>query len=306
MIVSCGESLIDFVPTGDGAYRPVTGGSPLNVAVAGARLGAEIGFLGRISSDLFGGQIRRTLSQDGVDERFLLQTDQPTALAFVDLSGEEPEYAFYFDGSAGATLLPEELPVDLGTATCLHFGSVSLLMQPGASTLTGLMKHQGMQRMISLDPNVRPTVEPDRNRYRVQVENWVRSADLVKVSAADLDWLYPGSNPVSIASNWRAYGPALIIITRGGNGSIALGEFGEVEVEGVPVKVADTVGAGDTFQGALLAEADRLGLLARSALERIEADHVRSLLGFAGTAAAFTCSQTGNNPPRRSDLTNKP
>lgn len=307
MIISCGESLIDFLPVetkeGEPAFRPVVGGSPLNVAIAVARLGAPSGFLGRLSGDVFGQSIRDLLSKDGVDLSLCTDTDQPSSMAFVDLSETEPRYAFYLEGTAGTAGLPEDVPTPLPEAVeVLHFGSVSLILEPGASTLEGVMMAEVGRRLISLDPNVRPNLIQDRDLYLHRLENWVRHADLVKVSAADLEWLYPDVDAADVAEQWHALGPDLVVVTLGGDGSLAVGDFGAARLAGRPVQIVDTVGAGDTFQGALLAELHHRGRLTRGGLGALSAKEIQEVLAVANRAAAVTCSRRGNNPPTRSEL----
>ena len=183
MIVVSGEALVDFTPVrcGEGeGYLPHPGGSPYNVAVALGRLEAPVAFLGRISADAFGRFLRRHLAANGVDLRYLREGAEASTLAFVHLAGGEPEFTFYGEGTADRQLRPEDLPPAFPRdVQALHGGSISLVLEPIASTLDGLMRRERTRRLISLDPNVRPGLIGDREAYLGRLEEWVASADLI-------------------------------------------------------------------------------------------------------------------------------
>lgn len=303
MILSAGESLIDFLPTAAGDFRPVVGGSPLNVAVATARLGAPAAFFGAVSTDFFGDRILARLTADGVATRHIVRRAEPTALAFVDLAETEPRYAFYLDRTAAPALTVADLPDTLPDAIhCVQFGSLSLAVEPGATALATLLKRESRRRVIALDPNVRPALMGPAPAFRARLEGLLADVDIVKVSAADLDWLYPKTAPDTVAARWRQIGPLLVVVTDGSRGAAAWGPFGHVVAPPVRVALADTVGAGDTFHGGLLAALHDRGRLQRAALKTLPADQAQAALAFANRAAAVTCSRVGNDPPTRDDL----
>ena len=308
MIVSCGEALIDFVPLegpgGEAGYRPLPGGSPFNVAIAVARLGQSAGFLSRVSTDLFGDQLVATLEANDVDTSLVARGDEASTLAFVSLApGEEPRYAFFNTGAADRSLVPADLPDPLPAGIdCLHFGSFSLAVEPAATTLAALMRRESGNRVISLDPNVRPTLIGPHDAYVERIEALVRQAAIVKVSAADLDWLYPGEPAETVAARWRDSGPAVIAVTAGERGAFGLTATGGAEAAGSPVDVVDTVGAGDTFQAGLLVRLAELGRLSKDGLADLSDADLADALAFAGRAAAITCTRPGADPPRRREL----
>ncbi len=310
MIVVCGESLIDFLPVsvdaGETAYRPFPGGSPYNVAIATARLDAPTAFLGKISSDAFGDLLAGTLSQNGVDLRWLARGPELTTLAFVTAApGEEPRYAFYAEGAAdrmvAETDIPDTFPPDV---TCLHvgFGAVTPDVDPVSRRWEALADREADQRIVSFDPNVRPNMVADKQAYLKRLEGWVDRATMIKVSSADLRWLYPGTAPERAAETWCGRGPKLVVMTRGAYGAMAWGHRVEAEVNGARVEVVDTVGAGDTFQGALLVGLAERGLLTRDGLDSATKGDLEDVMGFATRAAAVNCTRAGMDPPRRSEL----
>ncbi len=308
MILLCGEALIDLVPVvtdGELAYLPRTGGSPYNVALGLGRLGVPVGFFGRVSGDPFGQLLRSRLVAEGVDCRLLRQGDEPTALAIVHLSpNQEPVFVFYGDGSADCTLSGDDLPSpdELAGTTALHFGSISLVREPGATVYEQLMRRESGRRVISLDPNVRPGLIGDRAAYRRRLEGWVALADIVKVSQADLAWLYPGQEPVDAARGLLAEGPSLVVVTRGAAGAVGITASGMVDVPGTPVIVRDTVGAGDAFTASLLGFLALRGRLDRARLRSLGEDDLRSCLVLANRAASITCTRSGAQPPTRAEV----
>lgn len=308
MIVSCGEALIDFVPmtgsAGEAGYRPLPGGSPFNVAIAAARLGQPAGFLSRVSTDFFGDQLVATLQANAVDTGLVVRGEESSTLAFVALApGEEPRYAFFNTGAADRSLVAADVPDTMSDAiACLHFGSFSLAVEPAATTLAGLMARESGRRVISLDPNVRPTLVGERTAYVQRLEALVRLASIVKVSAADLDWLYPGEPAESVARRWLDTGPSVIAVTAGERGAFGLTGSLRAEARGAPVDVVDTVGAGDTFQAGLLVRLAELGRLSLEGLPALSEAELADALAFAGRAAAITCTRPGADPPRRGEL----
>jgi fructokinase len=307
MIVVCGEALVDLTPTvcdGVEAYVPRPGGSPYNVAVGVARLEAPAAYLGRLSRDFFGQLLRERLVGSGVRLDYLGEGPELTTLAFVHLApGAEPEYGFYAEQSADRMLHAADLPASLGAdVEALHFGSFSLVLEPIASTLETLMRREHGRRLLSLDPNVRPSLIPDRDRYRQRLEGWIALTDLVKVSRADLSWLYPGEPVTSITRRWLDLGPSLLVVTLGPDGCVAVTASQTVELTGRPVEVVDTVGAGDAFTAALLARAHETGSLRPDRLAALSPEALRDLLRHANGAAAFTCTRAGAEPPTRAEL----
>ncbi len=301
MIISCGEALIDFIPrrdvAGEIAYAPFPGGSPMNVAVAIGRLGVPAGFFGGLSTDLFGDMLRDTLSASGVDLSYAQTSDRPSTLAFVGLTGGEARYAFFDEGSAGRMLTDTDLPAFQKTVSALHFGSFSLAEEPCGSALEALMQREQRDRIISIDINVRPSLIRNRDGYLARIERLVEMADIVKLSTDDLDWLEPGGAFEPTARRWLDRGARLIVLTRTSEGAIAIAPGGAVTV-GVPaVKVADTIGAGDTFTAGMLVRLHQHGLMSKGDVATLDRDAIGDVLDFAARAASVTVSRPGADPP---------
>lgn len=311
MIVVCGEALIDLVPATMGdepGFVPRGGGSPYNVSIGLARLDVPTAFLGRMSRDRFGRLLRTRLETNGVDLRFASEGPEPTTVAVVHLAaGEEPEFVFYGTGTADALLSAADLPAELpASVEALHFGSISLLREPGATTYESLMEREQGRRVLCLDPNVRPGLIPDRAAYVHRLEHWVSLMDLVKVSRADLSWLYPDLAPVAVARRWLALGPGFVAVTQGEDGAVGVSADDVEAVPGIAVHVSDTVGAGDAFTSGLLARLREQGLLDRAALRRLPAAAIADALAFANRVAASACTRSGAEPPTRAALDAQP
>ncbi|GAB4224512.1 MAG: carbohydrate kinase [Spirochaetales bacterium] len=318
MILCCGEALVDMVPyrTKDGidAYRPIPGGSPYNSAIALGRLGAPVSFMGRISSDFFGSLLVERLRDNHVGTDLIVRSPQHTTLAFVKIEdGKEPLYAFYCEGTADRSFsledLPPELPPDLHG---ILFGSIAMTMEPAASTIEHFVRQQSHRTdpeapVISLDPNVRPIMIQDHGTYVKRLEGWISHSTLVKLSEADLEYVYPTLSLEAGMDRVLSLGPVLVVTTLGSKGALAMGRRRDgsrysVRVPATPVDVVDTIGAGDTFHAALLAWMEHHGKLNRSALDAISEGELEQALLFANKAASIVCTRQGAEPPTLAEL----
>ncbi|MYE54633.1 MAG: carbohydrate kinase [Chloroflexi bacterium] len=307
MIGVCGEALIDFTPAKideELAFMPRPGGSPLNVATGLARLGKSAAFIGKISNDVFGDMLQAHLTRNGIDMRWGVRGNEPSALAFVIPSDDGGhDFSFYGSHTAEQSLTIADVPALLpDELTALHFGSYSLMLGEGARTYEGLMRREHGSRVISLDPNVRPALFPHRSIYRERIEGLLSYATLVKASAEDLAWLYPTENYMDIAARWLTAGPAIVVVTLGAEGAVGMSGDAVVRAPGLPVDVADTVGAGDAFMSALLAWLDDRDLLRRDALATLGEAALTDAMVLANRVAAITCTRQGADPPTRAQI----
>lgn len=309
MYLICGEALFDVftAPNGTGnrlMLEAVAGGSPFNVAVGLSRLGVPAALLGGISSDSFGERLRQILSDEGVRDEYLVTFDAPTTLAMVALAADgSPCYSFRGEGCADRLLLDAHLQALGGDVHAIHVGSYSLIVPPIADTLLRLITAQSQQRLISLDPNVRINVEPDLVRWRERIEAFARHAHLIKVSDEDLELLYPGEAPERIAISWLKDRCELVVLTRGSQGAYLFSRrHGQLHAAARPTVVRDTVGAGDTFQAALLSYLYEQYALTATDLVRLQREQLQALLDFAVRAASITCSRIGPDLPFRYEI----
>ncbi|SDU25694.1 carbohydrate kinase [Stappia sp. ES.058] len=306
MILVCGEALFDLFAdeTSDRlTFDARIGGSPFNVAVGLARLGTPAAFFGALSHDLFGQRLRRALAAEGVDLSFALGTDALTTLSIVGLDDTgSPAYGFYGKDAADRQIRKSDLPDLPDSIDTIQIGSYATLVSPVGDSLLALAVREHGRRLIAYDPNVRPTVVADMSAWRERFADLLPHVDLLKISLEDLELMFPGNDPQTLAETWLAQGPALVIVTRGGDGATAFTARHRVEVAGDAVALVDTVGAGDTFQAAILARLGETCGRRRSALERLGDTDMLGLLRFAARAAALTCSRRGADLPRRAEL----
>ena len=289
----CGEVLIDILPTG-----PVVGGGPANTAKALARLGHDVHFIDGISSDAYGQAARTELLRDGVNLDLALASDKPTCTATVTLdSAGGASYEFLIDGTATFDFHSSWLPDPYRfQPQVLHIGTLVTVIEPGASALYDWAMQVAEFAPIVFDPNIRPSVQSDRDLYEAAVEKWAALSAVIKVSDDDLAWLFPEVSIDDVANRWINDGVFLVVVTRGANGIVGFTEDGRVEVPGVKVDVVDTVGAGDTV-GAIVVEA-----MIEHGLIELRGDRLQEVLSRAAHAAAITCSRQGAQPPYKHEL----
>lgn len=312
MILCCGEALIDFIPvTGSASgetsrecYTPAVGGSPFNTAVAVSRLGPQVAFLSCVSNDLFGDQIMEEMRRNSVVTDFVKRGDQPTTLAFVRRNQRgEARYAFFANGSADRSLSDKDVPSALpDSVACLAFGSISLLLEPGATTITRLILRESGKRVLSFDPNIRPNLISDRPAFMQRFLSLATHSTIVKVSDDDLHWLYPDLSLEEAARSLVNSGTKLVVVTAGESGSLAFSRHLHLSVPAVMTDIADTVGAGDSFHGGLLTWLHDHGLLSVSGVAELDQRQAQAALTFAGQVAAIACSRPGADSAYRDEL----
>ncbi len=302
-VALAGEALIDFTSVGDLRFQGYCGGSPLNTAIAVARLGQQCGYITQLSTDLFGERLRRHLEDNGVDTRFVLSHPAPTSLAFVDRDGEANRYQFLLQGTADSLYAPTPLPVLPAETAILLFGSVSLLVEPEATSVTSLaMNHRDRVTLI-FDPNVRPSLILSPAAYRERCRSWIRASHIVKMSDDDLAYLSGAADVAATIDEWLEDGPVALIVTSGSDGARVF-RRGEapVHVPSFQVPIADTIGAGDTFSAATIVALLERGSATPQAVGSLSTPEWTDVLRFAAAAAALNCTRPGADPPTRREL----
>ncbi len=294
----CGEVLIDLIPDGSGERFPHVGGGPANTAKALARLGHDVYFIDGISSDKYGQMSRQELLDDEVKLDLALSSDKPTCLAIVSLNENGgASYEFEIEGTATFDFSDTWLPdPSRYKPNVLHIGTLVTVIEPAASVLYDWAMQVAEFAPIVFDPNVRSVVMGDRDQYLAAVERWVAISSVVKVSDDDMAWLYPDQSYADVAQRWINDGAALVVVTRGADGLVGYTAEGSVEVPGVKVDVADTVGAGDTV-GAIIVEA-----MIEKGILNLTGDTLKAVLHRAAVAAGITCSRKGAQPPYKHEL----
>lgn len=302
MLMTSGDALIDFVPTrnadGREAVMPAVGGSCLNVAIGLARLGASTGFVGGISTDLFGRMIADHAAASNVELDLATRSDHQTTLAFVRIVAGESHYAFYDAETATREWTYRRGTIPFDGVEALHVGSTTLVNDQGAAETTALIADARASSTISFDPNCRPNLVKDKPAYLARMAAFAAKADLIKMSDVDFAYLFGDEPYRQRATALLGEGASLVVITRGNDGAMAWhAGAGQIEVAAPEVEVADTIGAGDSFQAALLFALHKQGRIARQTLKGIGADELRRALSFAANCAGLTCTRPGADPP---------
>jgi fructokinase len=306
MIVVSGEALMDVfdagaTPTGQSLDARI-GGSPLNVAMGLARLGQPVSFFGAIGRGFLGERLMQALRSEGVETAAVARVSAPTTLGLVGLDAQGvADYAFYGEGGAERQLVIADLQ-RVPQAAAYHFGSYAMVVEPVGATLRELARRASAHALVSYDINVRTNVEPDLARWHAVLEAMLPHVHLLKLSDEDLRRLHPEGDEAEIARRWLGRGPSLVVVTHGGEGARAFATQGVLDVAPVPTHVVDTVGAGDTFQAAVLTALAERRALTPAAVRGMPLAAWTDILDFAARAAAITCSRRGADLPRRAEL----
>ena len=302
MIVIGGEALVDLVDDG-GTPHSVAGGGPFNTAIAFGRLDVSVGFLGTLSRDGDGHMLAERLLDAGVDTSFVRWSDAPTPRAVVHHLGDgRNEYTFHLSGTSLADLPPNELPVLPEEAWAVYVGTLALAIDPPASAYEALVDRETGRRQIILDPNVRPAIFGDVDVYRRRFERLVRLADIVKLSEDDAAWIYPGLRAEHVLELIQDLGPRVVALTRGERGAIAGSNGAVVDIDGIPVPVVDTVGAGDSFGAALIAALVDENAFGPQSTRSTDEGVLGRAVSYAVAASAITCTRRGAAPPSRDEI----
>ncbi len=296
MITVAGEALIDLVIDASGSVAPLPGGAPFNVARTIARLGGECQYVGRLSDDRFGEELRASLEDAGVRIAVPQPTAAPTTLAVarVDALGAA-EYKFYLDGTSSTQLTPADVPAEiLDGSEALALGGLGLLVDPTASSLAALIHHRPPGPTILLDPNSRAAAITDLASHRELIDTFIRQVDIVKVSTDDLQLLRPNEGWLPAARGLLELGPAAVLVTDGPSPVTVLTGSHRHSIPVPPVEVVDTIGAGDAFVAGFLT------WWTAHALNQHEAADPDALVRAATAAvevAAADCTVPGANLP---------
>jgi len=305
MIISLGEALIDFISRNDLVFEGFPGGSPMNTSVAISRLGIPCQFLGRISNDMFGSRLIDHLKKNSVGTDMVLRTDDSTTLSFVQKQPDgQAQYGFFANGTADRNLPEEELnKIKIPSeAKIIHFGSISLSMEPCGSTINEFLLNAPKNIMLSFDPNIRPSLVPDRDKYMERFEKLCRISSILKLSDEDLLWLYPELETDKAISFLLELGISLIALTTGKTGALLINKNHRIISPLFDLPVADTIGAGDTFHGAMLSYLYKQNWLNRNTLNNLSKEQLKTIGNYANKAAGINCFRSGANPPTKLEM----
>lgn len=301
VVVSVGEALVDIIERPGQETAEHVGGSPANVALTLGRLGHTSHLLTHIGDDERGTRTGNHLAASHVHlvEGSVAADQTSTAKAMLNESGAATyEFDLHWE-------LPDPLPRLPEGTTCLHTGSIAAVLEPGGTQVLELIRQVKPDVTISYDPNMRPAIMGSPEKVREQVEALVAASDIVKMSDEDAEWYEPDSTPDQLAERWAGLGPALVVVTRGGDGAIGYTRTDRVEIASLPVSVVDTVGAGDTFSAGLIDGLSYAGLLGganRATLQALSSGAAKAIMEHAARLAAVTVARAGANTPWRDEV----
>ena len=326
VLVVLGELVVDLLPVPGAPAGPQgtapqyvarPGGNALNVAVAAGRLGVPVHLLSRLGTGPLAVHLRRHAELSGVDVSGFVEAAEPVSLAVVGLGADgSPSYGFHVLGAADWQWTDDELAAALPDRTgILHVGSISSWTAPGSDAIARLVERvHGDGGLLSVDPNIRQaladgpvgaTLGNSAAVVRGRLDRLVACADVVKVSAEDLEWLDPdaGADLDAAAQRWADRGVALGGLTDGGS-PLRVARPGRPLLRREPprVTVADTVGAGDSLAAGLLGGLLTAGVTSRAALEALPDDALLTIVDDAALVAALNCTRVGADPPSREEL----
>ncbi|PWI57870.1 carbohydrate kinase family protein [Sulfoacidibacillus thermotolerans] len=303
-VITVGEALIDLIAMEETekiaqaqTFSRQAGGAPANVAVAIARLGGLVEFVGSLGCDPFGDYLMQTLRGYGVSVKYVARVEQATTLAFVARADGESQY--YFVRNPGAdTLLTvsqvEQVPIDKDSI--LYFGSNSLAQNPLREALVSLLQNaRANQALISFDVNFRQAFWVQGNDPKDACQKVLPLVDLVKVNRQELFWLTSERDEVNAAIQIAQMTDAVILCTRGSHGVLIFHRKWErplVVPSYVAPVVVDTTGAGDSFMGAFLYQCAKWEVQ-REELVLLSEERWSQWGHFAAAAAALTVGKLG-------------
>ena len=310
MIICAGESLIDMVSfageNGEVQYSPHVGGSILNSALALGRLGVDAYYCGAVSNDTFGGLIEDCFRDSKVQKDFIIKTNRPTTLAYADVTDGVAKYTFVDEHSAGRLIDENSLKPfvnKIKNAKALLVGGISLQAEPCGTSWQWLVEQVAGGCVIYFDANIRPDFIEDKDKYLERFEQFTRKVDVIKISEEDYSYLYCEQDFEKVSAEWLEKGIKMIVLTLGEKGAkVIYGGGREISVGIEPVKVIDTIAAGDSFNAGLLFDLDKQKMLDREKLATIDTSTLQKTLTFANQIARFTVTQKGANPPWLDEL----
>lgn len=281
-IIGLGELLWDMLPTG-----PQMGGAPANFACHARALGAESMVISRVGNDDAGAELIRRLDHLGVSTAGI-STDPRHATGTVEVhldGGGQPHYTIHEDVGWDHLEASEELFAHAEEAAAICFGTLGQRREESRAAIQAIVRHARPEALRVFDLNLR------QNFHSPQlVHESMLMANVVKLNDDELRVIspllgIPGKSPADqLAAIFDQYSLRLIACTRGGSGSLLYDGMTLCEHHGLETRIADTVGAGDSFTAAII-----LGLLSDWSIERISET--------ANRIAAHVCACTGATPP---------
>ena len=278
-VICFGEALWDVLSS----MRSV-GGAPLNVAYHLKKLGVRAWPMSGVGNDPLGEELKSQIEEWGLPSDLICSVaDRETGRSLVTVLEGEPNFEVLKDVAWDYIDVPENWPVECQPAEALVFGSLAQRSARNRAVLDAMFVAMPNALKV-LDVNLRDAFED----YE-QIWALARSADLVKLNDEEMQALMQTTatraNAEDCARSFqREAGCETVCMTMGAQGAGLLRCDEWHWVDAVPVKVRDTVGAGDSFLAGLI-----YGLL-------ITQEDATATLRRSATLASFVASSDGATP----------
>ncbi len=297
-VTALGELLIDFTENGESSqgnplFEANPGGAPCNVLAMLSKLGHKTAFIGKVGNDFFGEQLKRAITEVGIDAEYLLKDDEVhTTLALVHTYPDgDRDFSFYRDPGADMMLTENEISeVVIKDSGIFHFGTLSMTHEGvRAATKKAVRFAREAGALISFDPNLRPPLWKSINEAREQILYGLEQCHILKISDNEIQWL-TGKTDYTEGVEWinERYRIPLILVSMGKQGSRAY--YNGRMVEAAPFlqeNTIETTGAGDTFCGCVL------HYICENGLEDLSDEDLKQMLTFANAAASLVTTRKG-------------
>ena len=297
-VTALGELLIDFTENGESSqgnplFEANPGGAPCNVLAMLSKLGHKTAFIGKVGNDFFGEQLKRAITEVGIDAGYLLKDDEVhTTLALVHTYPDgDRDFSFYRDPGADMMLTENEISeVVIKDSRIFHFGTLSMTHEGvRAATKKAVRFAREAGALISFDPNLRPPLWKSINEAREQILYGLEQCHILKISDNEIQWL-TGKTDYTEGVEWinERYRIPLILVSMGKQGSRAY--YNGRMVEAAPFlqeNTIETTGAGDTFCGCVL------HYICENGLEDLSDEDLKQMLTFANAAASLVTTRKG-------------
>lgn len=301
MIVCVGESLVDVIDK-DGVVSETVGGCPLNVALTTARLGSSTALFTKISSDSYGNMILEKLIDNCIMfDPQLCNCELPTlcSKAFIDHDGKA-EYIFDWKQTVASNVTVAQLSNAFSVMTDIDFimtGSLMLAFPTTREAVFSAIETINPRPVIFYDPNVRPAVIEDMEDFKEHMLQYAQKCEILKISEDDLSLVFPNLSVEAAIQELRKVCKLYLIVTHGEKGSSWYAPSFTVRVPSCPVEtLVDTIGCGDVFSGAILAQLQKRKDNDKKSIEDISETEAKRILEFASMMAANNCTKQGCDP----------
>ena len=258
-ILGFGEPLMELSAVtrhGEAFYLPGHGGDTSNTIIAAARQGAKTAYFTWMGDDAFGRDFLSLWDQEGVDRSTVLcPPGSRSGIYFISHGPNGHEFSYFRAGSAASLVTPADIPTDLiRHSKILHVSGISQGISQSAcdAVFAAMATARSNETLISYDTNLRLRLWP-LERARAIIHAALHNAYFALPGLDDAQQLTGLQRPEEICDLYLAFGCAVVALTMGKNGTMVATAHHRQVIPAYPVEALDATGAGDTFDGAFLA-----------------------------------------------------